>query len=252
MTYTQSDATERWNQNADAWHRVMGEHDPNRKDLLDPLILRLLGDLPGKEVLDAGCGDGYLARKLARLGATVTGVEAARSMLAFALEEQQQEPLSITYNLGDVTSMPFLADRRFDVVVTNNVIQDVEDFQGAFREFNRVLRPGGTYLHIENHPCYSLQGTGWVRDAQGEQLYRKVDYYFNRSPFIGRWSAESGIQGIVQWHRTLGDIVNSLISAGFTIAQLIEPEPPESWRDNPRINDAFRIPDFIALLCKKG
>ena len=90
-----------------------------------------------------------------------------------------------------------------------------------------------------------------MRDERGERLYRRVDRYFDRGPFLARWSAETGMQPTVTWHRTLGDIVNSLIAAGFALARLIEPEPPESWRDNPRTNDAFRIPDFIVLLCKK-
>ena len=51
---------------------------------------------------------------------------------------------------------------------------------------------------------------------------------------------------------TIGDIMNSLISVGLQVAKVLEPEPPESWRDNERQNDAFRIPEFLVLVCKKG
>ena len=252
MAYTQSDATRQWNRNAQSWHQYYGENDPNRRDLLDPLILDLLGDVYAKRILDAGCGDGYFSRKLRSRGAIVTGVEAAKEMLALATGEESKAQPAISYHLGSVSSMEFLADGIFDTVITNNVIQDVEKYQEAFKEFNRVLRPGGEYIHVENHPCFLLSGAGWVRDEQGNRLYRKVDHYFNREPFLTQWRSDSGMEPSVVWHRTLSDIMNSLISVGFHITRVIEPEPPESWRDNERQNDAFRIPEFLVIVCKKG
>jgi 2-polyprenyl-3-methyl-5-hydroxy-6-metoxy-1,4-benzoquinol methylase len=148
MTFSQEDGTKRWDNNAEQWHRLLGENDLNRRDLLDPIILQVLGDIKGKQILDAGCGDGYLCRKLARLGASITGVELSKKMLGFALEEQKRVPLTISYHHGNCSSLPFLIASNFDAIVTNNVIQDMVDYQGAFREFSRLLRPGGTYLHI--------------------------------------------------------------------------------------------------------
>ena len=253
MTYSQGDAVERWNLNASNWHQFFGANDLSRRDLLDPIILEILGDVSGKRVLDAGCGEGYLSRKLAKLGATVTGVELSQGMLSFALEEQNREPLDITYHNADITSLPFLPDRSFDIVVTNNVIQDVEDYQGAFQEFSRLLRPGGTYLQIINHPCFATPVWGWVRDTKGNRLYRKVDYYFKRGPFPIEWRPETGMKPTISWHRTLSDLVNALISCGFRITRLIEPEPPESWFTlyPNRAEGDSRIPDFLVLVCNR-
>jgi SAM-dependent methyltransferase len=253
MTYTQGDAIKRWDRNAASWHKFFGANDPNRRDLLDPIILEILGDISGKRVLDAGCGDGYLSRKLARLGAVVTGVELSQQMLSFALEEQTREPLDITYHRADIASLPFLPDRSFDVVVANNVIQDVEDYKGAFREFSRLLHQGGTYLHIINHPCFATPVWGWVRDTNGNRLYRKVDYYFKRGPFPVEWRPQTDMEPTIHWHRTLGDLVNALISSGFQITKLIEPEPTELWfRLHPKSAEGdSRIPDFLILVCNQ-
>ena len=247
---------------------LFGENDaPNRRtDLLDPSDPRPLGRLSDgtrrwypfalsleSESLIAGnpAVTGTSRASFSAGGAIVTGVEAATEMLALATRLESKTQPAISYHLGSVSSMEFLADGVFDAVITNNVIQDVEKFQDAFREFNRVLRLDGEYIHVENHPCFSLSGAGWVRDAQGNRLYRKVDYYFNREPFLSQWRSDSGMEPAVTWHRTLGDIMNSLISVGFQITRVIEPEPPEFWRDNERQNDAFRIPEFLALVCKK-
>ncbi|MBI2848236.1 MAG: methyltransferase domain-containing protein [Chloroflexi bacterium] len=251
MTYNQDDATERWNRNAAKWHQFYGANDPYRRDMLDPVILGVLGDVSGKLVLDAGCGDGYLARKVARLGALVTGVDRSSRMLSLALEEQEKDTLAITYHNADIASLSFLPDRSFDVVITNNVIQDVEDYKGAFREFSRLLRSAGTYLQVINHPCFAMPVCGWVRDAGGKHLYRKVDRYFKRGPFPVAWRAETGMEPTVSWHRTLGDLVNALILCGFRIVKLIEPEPPDLrlTADPDRFYGDSRIPDFLVLAC---
>ena len=252
MNLDQNQGTRIWDRNAEEWHRSYGERDPNRGDLLDPLILDLLGEVKGKRILDAGCGDGYLSRKLARLGAQVTGVEISERMLAYARQEQEYEPLEISYHLASCSSLSFLPDSAFDVVLTNNVIQDLADYQEAFREFCRLLRPGGTYLHIANHPCFMTPVWGWVRDEEGRRLHRKVDHYFQRGPFLCPWGAKSGMEPTVYWHRTLSDIMNELISCGFQIARVIEPEPPECWRSMcPDRMDGARIPDFLVLVCRR-
>ena len=237
MTLSQKDGTQCWNNNAEQWHRLFGENDLNRRDLLDPIILEVLGDVLGKQILDAGCGDGYLSRKLARLGASITGVELSQKMLDFAIEEEKKAPLKISYHHAICSSLPNLLASTFDVVVTNNSIQDTADYQGAFREFSRLLKPGGTYLHIANHPCFMTPIWGWVKDENGVKLYRKVDYYFKRGPFLTPWGPRSGMEPTVYWHRTLGDIINELISCEFCIKRVIEPEPPESWiTEHPNLN----------------
>lgn len=56
----------------------------------------------------------------------------------------------------------------------------------------------------------------------------------------------------ILWHRTLGDIMNTLIDCKFRISRVIEPEPPESWeREHPERMDGARIPDFIMLVCQR-
>ena len=63
-------ARQAWDQIADAWaERVRTGTDHNRVHVLDPATLDLLGDLTGKRVLDAGCGEGRFARMMAMRGA---------------------------------------------------------------------------------------------------------------------------------------------------------------------------------------
>lgn len=109
------------------------------------------------------------------------------------------------------------------------------------------------YLQIVNHPCIATPVWGWERDASGKRLYWKVDYYFKRGPFPVKWPSETGMEPTIYWHRTLGDLVEGLLSCGFRITRLIEPEPPESWLTlHPeRYESDSRKPDFLVLICNR-
>ena len=106
----QSDATKQWNKNAKVWRERFGANDPNSKYLLNNVILDLVGDVQGAKVLDAGCGEGYMSRKLARLGAKMTGIELSAEMLTFAKADEGVESLGINYYWADIADMPFLHD----------------------------------------------------------------------------------------------------------------------------------------------
>jgi 2-polyprenyl-3-methyl-5-hydroxy-6-metoxy-1,4-benzoquinol methylase len=79
------EARERWNLLADDWRlQVGGDGDSNRRLNSDPVLWEFAGDVSGLSVLDAGCGTGYLSRKLRERGARVTGVDFAERMVETA------------------------------------------------------------------------------------------------------------------------------------------------------------------------
>ena len=90
-------------------------------------------------ILDAGCGSGRNMVELARLG-TVTGVELSEASVALARERDVGEVIA-----GSVLEMPF-ADDSFDLAVSLDVIEHLEDDLGALRELRRTVAPGGALL----------------------------------------------------------------------------------------------------------
>src|SRR3982750_1419945 len=77
--------------------------------------------LEGKTALDVGCGAGLLAEPLARLGAKVTGIDAALQVIAVALEHAEAMGLEIDYRLGPVEEL----EGRFDIVTAMEVVEHV-------------------------------------------------------------------------------------------------------------------------------
>ena len=79
------DARALWNRVADDWRIQVGDDgDANRILNSDPVLWAFAGDVNGLTVLDAGCGTGYLSKKLHDQGAHVTGVDFSERMIVIA------------------------------------------------------------------------------------------------------------------------------------------------------------------------
>jgi SAM-dependent methyltransferase len=121
-----------------------------RRTVLDGAIAAL--ELPpGARILDAGCGSGRNMVDLAAVG-TVTGVELSETSVALARERAAGEVIA-----GSVLEMPF-ADASFDLAVSLDVIEHLEDDLGALRELRRTVAPGGALLVTV--PAYSWLWSG--------------------------------------------------------------------------------------------
>jgi SAM-dependent methyltransferase len=109
-----------------------------RRTVLDVVIARL--GLPQRaRILDAGCGSGRNMVELARRG-TVTGIELSETSVALARQRDAGEVVA-----GSVLEMPFAED-SFDLAVSLDVIEHLEDDLGALRELRRTVAPGGSLL----------------------------------------------------------------------------------------------------------
>ena len=102
---------------------------------------------PGEHVLDIGSGPGFLASEMAEeVGADghVHGIDPSESMLAIARHSETP----VDYSRGDALALPF-GDEQFDVAVSTQVYEYVDDIEGALAEARRVLRPGGRLLVLD-------------------------------------------------------------------------------------------------------
>jgi SAM-dependent methyltransferase len=107
-------------------------------------ILGLLGLPSGSHILDAPCGHGRIARRLAAAGMEVTGVDLTPAYLEQARTDPLLRPGGVTYLEGDIRALP--VDGPFDAVVcwlNSFGYYDDADCHRVLDEFRRVLRPGG-------------------------------------------------------------------------------------------------------------
>src|SRR5215468_1686153 len=140
-----------WNRVADDWRRqVRDEGDANRILNSDPVLWAFAGDVKGLTVLDAGCGTGYLSKKLHDRGAHVTGIDFSERMIEIA---RAHHP-ALDFRVDSCAELRTLDDEYFDVVIANYVLMDPPDLQGTLHAFHRVLKLDGVAVLVFSHPCF--------------------------------------------------------------------------------------------------
>jgi SAM-dependent methyltransferase len=145
--------------------------------------------------------------------------------------------------LGDLKYLP-LRTGRFDAVLCNHSLNELRYPEGAFAEFARLLKPGGSLVVLMLHPCFygGRDRSGRRYDVETERYFttRKVEQKFSVSGLISPAPT-------VIWLRPLESYFDLLADAGFCVEGLWEPRPPRRlmadawWRDN------FRKPLFLLL-----
>lgn len=99
--------------------------------------------LLGKSALDVGCGAGLLAEPLARMGADVTGVDAAPENIAAARDHAAGQGLAIDYFVGELAALP---PGTFDLVTSMEVVEHVTDPAAFIGELAARLASGGLMI----------------------------------------------------------------------------------------------------------
>ncbi len=99
--------------------------------------------LTGKRALDVGCGAGLLSEPLARLGATVTALDAAQENIAIARAHAEGQGLLIDYR---ATPVEQLDSDKFDLVTSMEVIEHVTDPAAFIQALSAKLAPGGLLI----------------------------------------------------------------------------------------------------------
>lgn len=171
-----------------------------------PAMLRLLGDVTGHRILDAGCGSGPTCLALAERGAEVSGFDLSAAMIEIARPSLSETDLRV-HDLAE--PLPW-DDATFDIVVASLVLHYLPDWSSPLAELHRVLTPGGRLLVSVNHP-------GAFPLVHPDLEYLGITEYTEDYEFVGT-SVD-----LTFFHRALGAMAESFAQAGFRIVGIHEP-----------------------------
>ena len=201
------------------------DHDPMG---ILPRLLDLLGDMAGRTVLDAGCGEGFLARILAARGTRVTGIDLSPRLIDLARTKSPGG--EIDFRVADLSApLPDLV-QHFDAVASYLVLNDVEDYRGFAATLASVLKPGGRLVLVLNNP-YGALVRGHVAD------------YFQSgavTPYRHLWAA--GIK-VYHHHRTLEEYLDAFLGASLQLTKLADLPAVSSGV----LPEGYRFPRFMLL-----
>lgn len=119
---------------------------------IEEMVVRsLLRTIEFENVLDAATGTGRHAIYLAQQGKHVSAIDFNEKMLSRAKEKASLNGLTLDFRLEDLTALSY-SDNTFDLVICALALAHVENLEIPFREFVRVLRPGGHLIVTDLHP----------------------------------------------------------------------------------------------------
>lgn len=213
------------------WNAAAGEYLAEHGDFLgddrfvwcpegvDEEQAQLLGPVRAKRILEVGCGAAQCSRWLAKQGANVVAFDISVEQLRLARQLDERTGTAVRTVTADAVALPYRSD-TFDVVCSAfGALPFVADAETALREIARTLKPGGLLVFSVTHPFR------WSMPDDPSPAGLRINHsYFDRTPYVE--VDDSGTPIYAEHHRTTGDWIRALTSAGFVVDDLHEPEWP--------------------------
>jgi SAM-dependent methyltransferase len=277
-----------WAEVADWYDKLVGDEGSEyHQHVVIPGIIRML-DLheklkiknekskitPPLTLLDLACGQGVVSRKLAALGCTVIGLDAAAPLIEAADRRNQIDRLPIRYAVADATKLlddagkPVvdIAPNSLDAITLILAIQNITPLSPVWQGCRTLLKPGGSLIIVMMHPAFRVpKQSDWIWEDRGGggvgEQGRVIKQYLTSSKVDiqthpGLAAHGKDASSTPHFHRPLQAYVNTLGNAGLLIDHLEEwishkvsqPGPKKAALDRAR----KEIPMFLALRAKKA
>ncbi len=243
-----------WGHVADWYEQYLGGDDTYQQKVIQPNLLRAMSVTAGEPVLDLACGTGYFTLELKNIGADVVGADVGVELIAKAKEQNPTVRFEVTAS----DNLSFATNGSFSKVSCVLAIQNIEKIKETFLEVQRILKPGGSFFIVLNHPAFRIpHGSSWGYDSESNTQYRRVDQYLSQKRVsIEMNPGQKNSPTTISFHRSLQDYSKLLANSGFTLARIEEWISHKQSQPGPRkiAEDRARkeIPLFMLLEAKKS
>ena len=180
--------------------------------------LKLLpSDVSGFDVIELGCGTGYISAWLARRGARPVGIDNSAAQLRTALALQRQHGIAFPLIHGNAEEVPASA-ASFDLAISEYGASIWCDPYRWIPEATRLLRPGGRLIFLVNSVLAMLTIPDTENAPAADRLVR---------PLFGMHRVEWCDDDSVEFHLPHGEMIALLRDCGFAVEALVEIRPPD-------------------------
>lgn len=188
-------------------------------------ILTLVDGVKGKLILDAGCGEGRLARVLAEHGAAVSGCDVSPTMIQEAGRIESKSHYGISYFIHDLVK-PLNNGVKYDIAVVNLVLFNIFDFEKVITNLAKTLKPDGRLIISLLHPCFNITKSQWynlrfIGYRGGEITFGIKKSYKERNVYKKDYLFKENV--VNYYHRPIESYVRELGRNRLLVDSLLEP-----------------------------
>lgn len=224
--------------------------DYNR-DIDVPAIIKMVGNVRNKTILDVACGFGDHARVLSKKGAKqIIGFDFSQKLIKYARKSNIPRAEFI---VGDMDkNFPFKKN-TFDIVVCSLAIHYTKNLDKLFAQIYKLLKPKGIFVYSTGHPIFNMINSspkyiiGILKDGKKKVINGD---YFNESFLKGNLGTLGWMKMRNFTHQTL---IQTALKHNFEILDYIDAKPvPNSGKyDSYKFKLTSKLPTFIVFKLKK-
>jgi len=257
MTNDNETTRRAWEANAAYWDERMGDAGNDFVNLLVwPATRRLLDIRTGQRVLDAACGNGLYALRVADLGAEVLGFDFSAALIEYALARAAAYGEHITFRVADATdpaALLALGEGAYDAAMCNMALFDIADIDPLATTLPRLLRPGGRFVFSIMHPSFNGLHAALVAETgdDGHEIRTRYGIRLSRylTPFTGQGIAIRGQpEPQLYFHRPLSELLRPFLRNGLVLDALEEPAFPSDYRPDRHTSWSGNYSEFPPAL----
>lgn len=219
-------------------------------------LMKLVGDLRGKRVVDMACGTGHFTRLLRRAGAAeVVGFDISERMIELARAQETEEKLGIEYRVADGRTL--VPQQDFDLAVSAWLLvyaHDRPELAQMCQALARWLRPGGRFVTFTTNPeVYHFKSLPDYRKYGFEM--KLADHVFEGAPILFTIHLEDSSFDIENYYLPISAYESAFCDAGFRDFAVHMPElarDTSAGGDRQFWADFLNYPIAILLDCVKA
>jgi ubiquinone/menaquinone biosynthesis C-methylase UbiE len=234
------------------WQQAFGiDNEPVRKHLFYPLLDEKSGNLSGKNILDAGCGNGNLLHHLS-LHDFAKGFGVDKSSKFIDVAQKSVQDGRIQFIQADLQEQLPFEDEFFDVAYSIFVLDALPELNFHFKELSRVLRSGGQLLIITRHPFNPMYYYLYEKfTGKQNDRFIGVKGYFDHAAI--QYVFTTGINATTTiFQHTFEDNLNPIVASNMDLRELLELKTDNpNFKSMPSLWETRDIPRYLFIRAQK-
>ena len=219
-----------------------------QKEILSTAIFEQLKENPGSEILEVGCGTGWLSFELSKKFPHIFASDISPTLLNIARENSP----SVTFMENDICkALPF-PEKKFDVIILNMVLHDCVDQKSALENIYTQTKKNSTVIITIPNPYYAFPVGNWKHNV--------FSFIFRKTPelLVKPYNILSKEKRLFFWNKSipayfypLSEQIQNITSTGFSLLRLLDINSAQDSKTYNLKYRLFRYPVFLLLVLKK-